>query len=597
MLPTSMKELPIGPEWKYEPKYDGFRALMYINGSSIMLISRNGTDLSSQFPEILRNVTDSKPPQYHSLLLDGEIVWLTNPYKSDFQQVQLRGRLRSQEKISLASTVSPCTYVCFDILELDGENLTSLPYSKRREILENLFNHFFTEKSEFVLIHSFDHPEKIWQTILLHDSEGAVAKKTNSTWEKGTRTTNWLKIKNKKTAHVFITSYNRGNGYFEVGVWKEETVVIIGRCKNGFQPEEYETLRQAVMSNASEQEGEIFFIEPSIVVTISYLHVMENELREPEFQAFLFDVSPTECTWEAFTVSSFVASKDVSITSKEKPIWDGINKAHYLTVLRDISTWLLFYLQNRPLTVIRYPHGIFDERFFQKNCPNYAPKFIQTYKEDDTDYILCNDLKTLLWLGNQLAIEFHIPFQEAGETKPSEIVLDLDPEDENQFQSAIKAALLLKDALDNLSLQSFIKTSGNRGLQIHIPLPKNTFSYLDTRIFTNFLSDWLIQHAPEAFTVERLKKNRGNRLYLDFVQHAEGKTIIAPYSPRANEFAGIAAPLYWEEVNESLNLKDYNIHTIYDRIKKYGCPFAQMEAIRNVQPFEKIMAVLKMKYK
>jgi bifunctional non-homologous end joining protein LigD len=220
-------------------------------------------------------------------------------------------------------------------------------------------------------------------------------------------------------------------------------------------------------------------------------------------------------------------------------------------------------------------------------------EFVQTLEDEGIHYILCNQLETLIWLGNQLAIEFHIPFQTIKSKGPSEIVFDLDPPSKNEFQLAIKAALIIKDVLDQLKLVSFIKTSGNKGLQIYIPLPENVYSYDDTRLFTSFVAEYLVSRNPDSFTIERMKKKRGNRLYVDYVQHSEGKTIVAPYSMRGNEHAGVATPLYWEEVNDKLVLETFNFQTALKRIKNQGNPFKDYFQTKNIQLFSPVLEFIK----
>jgi bifunctional non-homologous end joining protein LigD len=236
---------------------------------------------------------------------------------------------------------------------------------------------------------------------------------------------------------------------------------------------------------------------------------------------------------------------------------------------------------------------MFGEPFYQKNCPEYAPEFVHTHHDDAIDYIVCNNLKTLIWLGNQLAIEYHIPFQTISSKGPSEIVFDLDPPSKEDFHLAIKAAIMIKEVLDQLNMIGFIKTSGNKGLQIYIPLQENVFSFDDTRLFTSFIADYLISKDPDSFTIERMKKKRGGRLYVDYVQHGEGKTIIAPYSMRGNEHAGVATPLYWEEVHQKLDPKTFTMANALKRIQKQGDPFKNYFQTKAIQPFAPVLKILK----
>lgn len=290
-----------------------------------------------------------------------------------------------------------------------------------------------------------------------------------------------------------------------------------------------------------------------------------------------------------------VDNHTLTLTSLSKPLWPklNINKAEYLKYIVDISDYLLPFLRERALTLLRFPHGAGQDKFFQKNCPDYAPDFIRTALIGDINYIVGGDKATLLWLANQLAFEIHTPFQTVKSDNPSEIVLDLDPPSRDEFELAIKAALIIKDVLDRLQLISFIKTSGNKGLQVYIPLPDDEFSFDDAHVFTNFIADFLTDTEPNLFTTERLKKNRGGRLYVDAVQFSEGKTIIAPYSVRGNDEALIATPLYWEEVTPKLRPEQFPLTKIKGRLQSKGCPFSTFFQAKQKQPFKKVLDAFK----
>jgi bifunctional non-homologous end joining protein LigD len=289
-----------------------------------------------------------------------------------------------------------------------------------------------------------------------------------------------------------------------------------------------------------------------------------------------------------------IDGQTVSVTSPTKPLWPdkSINKVDYLQYLHDISDYMLPFMKERSLTIIRYPHGIEGESFYQKNCPDYAPDFIKTHVVDDINYIVCSDLASLMWLGNQLAFELHVPFETIHSKGVSEIVFDLDPPSRNEFQLAIEAAFIIKDILDKLKLTSFIKTSGNKGLQVYIPLPENKYSYEETRRFTAFVAAYLTEKEPEWFTTERLKKNRGKKLYVDYLQHAEGKTIIAPYSARGNPEALVATPLFWEEIARDLRPEQFPLESAIDRLKKKGCPFNDFFKAKKNQRFAPVLGWL-----
>ncbi|WP_169819186.1 non-homologous end-joining DNA ligase [Anaerobacillus arseniciselenatis] len=288
-----------------------------------------------------------------------------------------------------------------------------------------------------------------------------------------------------------------------------------------------------------------------------------------------------------------IDGEKVAVSNLDKVIWPqkSITKYEYLKFLTTVAPYMVPFLKDRLLTVIRFPDGVEQESFYQKNCPEYAPEYIETKLQGDINYIICSKLSSLIWLGNQAAVEFHIPFQTVNNHNPSEIVLDLDPPSQSEFSLAVEASLILKEIFDKLQLHSFIKTSGNKGLQIYLPLNEQ-FSYDETRIFTSFIAHYLETKYPKSFTTERLKKNRHKRLYVDFLQHGEGKTIIAPYSLRGNGEALMATPLHWSEVNERLHPSQFPLEEGIARINNGILPFDNYFEAKKKQPFKKVLEII-----
>lgn len=606
MLPSLTFELPASIDWLYEVKYDGFRAILEWTQDEIYLISRNGKPLFPQFPELkeflIRNEEQFKP--FLPITLDGELVALENPFKANFSSIQVRGRLKSPKKIHEKAVHSPCHLMVFDILQFNGKPLNTKPFLDRKKLLINLFKnlgfHLHVDPSSeqlLQLVRVYDQFHELWEKVVLYDGEGMVIKHKNSQWLEGKRTTQWLKYKNWKYVSCFITAMEKSNGYFYIGVFKEKKIEEIGQVLFGFKPEEKQSLSQIVKQNKQNEDKHFIYVEPAICLEVKYLELYENQLREPHFDRFRFDIKPGDCRYEQFMLQKKNLPPNIEITHPEKPLWKNpkIIKADYIDYLREVSPYMLSFLKNRLLTVIRYPHGMFGEAFFQKNCPDYAPDFVQTQSDEEIEYIVCNNLQVLLWLGNQLAIEFHVPFKTIDSFGPSEIVFDLDPPSKDYFHLALKAALLIKEVCDQLQLISYIKTSGNKGLQIYIPLPDNKYTFDDTKLFTTFIAEYLISRKPDLFTIERMKKKRGNRLYIDYVQHGEGKTIIAPYSMRGNEHAGVATPLFWEEINEKLTVETFTMKNALDRLKRQMDPFKNFFQTKAKQNFDPVLHILRTK--
>lgn len=603
MLPTLTFHPPKRGSWVYEIKYDGYRGMLEWTDKGMHLWSRNGKDLLPQFPEIqsFLDAYSDRIKEHLPLLLDGELVILENPFKANFTKLQQRGRMRSKEKIMTESCEWSCHYLIFDLLSLKGNSHLSSPYLQRKSTL-------------FELIQLLEFPEspspgddrlcqylpfaksleEVLHTAEEFDSEGIVAKQTQSEWIEGKRASEWLKIKNWKTASCFITSMDEANGYFDVGVWKEKNIFPLGQFLFSLDSDTKQALETTIRENHTSREGAMFKINPSICVDVNYLEWTENQLREPHFKSLRFDLHPDVCTYEQFLFDEASFPNQIDITHPEKVLWEKnyATKLDYIRYLRKTAHYILPFLKDRALTVIRSPHGVFGESFYQKNKPDSSPDFVQSHQIEDIDYIVCNDLKTLIWLGNQLAIEFHIPFQTVTNEFVSEIVFDLDPPDRSHFQLAVYGATILKQVLDEFGLFTFIKLSGNKGLQIYIPLPEGKFTWEETRLFTSFAAEFLVQYDPDSFTTERLKKNRGARLYVDFLQHAEGKTIIAPYSVRNNDDGLVAAPIHWHELTENLYPDQFTMSSVLERLGRMKNPFAGYFQCKEKQPFDEVLAHL-----
>jgi bifunctional non-homologous end joining protein LigD len=604
MLPTLIFDAPRGSDWIYEIKYDGFRALLHWNHDNIELVSRNGNILNDQFPEIINYCLSKKEhfSNFLPLIFDGEVCILESPFKASFEQIQQRGRLKNTNKITEYAEDKPAYYLVFDLILSKDLNLRSQPFIERKQTLRHLFkdtnlsfgvNNLSQQRLQLIDMHSSF--SQLWEKVQLEHGEGIIAKKQDGKWEEGKRTTTWYKIKNWQKGKFFITGYNRTNGFFHVSVVRNGDIYEVGLFSNGLSPEERDALLQVIQNNRSDQSVKGFIkVEPGICVELFYLELYKEQLRQPSFSRFCLEMEWSDCEWEDLQRTIEIPTQ-VTITHPDKPLWKNksITKQDYLDYLLNISPYMLPFLKDRLLTVIRFPHGMYGESFYQKNCPDYAPDFIKRIPHEGIDYIVCNNIDTLAWLGNQLAFEFHIPFETIYSKGPSEIVFDLDPPSRNEFSFAINAALLLKEVFEGLDLISFIKLSGNKGLQIYIPLPENTFSYEETRVFTEFIAHYLINKEPNLFTIERLKKNRNNKLYVDYIQHAEGKTIIAPYSIRGNDGAYVAAPLFWDEIDESLSIEHFSMDTIHGRVTTLGDPFKDYFRSKDIQPFQPVLDFLK----
>lgn len=265
-----------------------------------------------------------------------------------------------------------------------------------------------------------------------------------------------------------------------------------------------------------------------------------------------------------------VEGHEIAVSNPEKVLWpgQGITKMDFLLQLAKLAPYLLTYCRNRYLTTIRFPDGIRGKSFYQKNCPEPAPEFVRTASLHGIHYVHLDSLPTLMWLGNLASIEFHSSFHYIGDPLPSEWIIDIDPTLEVEPR-IMQAALLIGEVLDSLRIRSIPKTSGATGIQIFVPIRRG-YTFEQLRTVGEFIGNFLSHKHPDLFTIERLKKNRGDLIYIDYLQHWPGKTLSAPYTPRAREHAPVSTPLEWNELSMNIRFQDFNLFTIQERLRRKG---------------------------
>lgn len=286
-----------------------------------------------------------------------------------------------------------------------------------------------------------------------------------------------------------------------------------------------------------------------------------------------------------------IEGKEIKISNPDKLLWpeQGIRKIDYIRSLLELSEYLLAHTQKRLLTTIRYPNGVQGKSFFQKNIPDYSPVWLPTKEWHENNYLVLDSKAALVWLGNQAALEFHIPFNLIDqEFHPTALVFDLDPSEKQTFENVAEVALLIKKELTSLKITSYLKTSGASGLQIYIPTG-GKYDYDSARKINEFFASYFSQKYPERITIERNISRRGQKLYFDYLQMWQGKTIISPYSPRATKHATVAAPLEWNELEKGVKPENFNLLNIQQRLKLKGDLFSPLLNSRNVQNLDFIL--------
>lgn len=279
-------------------------------------------------------------------------------------------------------------------------------------------------------------------------------------------------------------------------------------------------------------------------------------------------------TYETITIEG----RKIKLSNPEKPLWPeaGIRKIDYLTRMIELFPYILPHAHNRLLTTIRYPHGIHGKSFFAKNLPDHAPSWINRHRWNDIEYALLDSLPTLCWLVNLASLEFHTSFNTYDrEDYPTAIVFDLDPSEGQTFEDVAEVALLVKETLDALSITSYIKTSGATGMQLYIPVG-GKYPYETARKINEFFGLYFAQKYPKKITLERMVDKRGTKLYFDYLQMWQGKTITMVYSPRATREATVSMPVTWEEVRKGIVPGDFTLNNALKRLEQTGDLFAPL---------------------
>lgn len=286
-----------------------------------------------------------------------------------------------------------------------------------------------------------------------------------------------------------------------------------------------------------------------------------------------------------------IGGRDVEVTHLEKVFFPdkGITKGDLIEYYIRMSPYILPYLKDRPFTMVPYPHGVTGKSFYQKQRPEGAPAWLSgvavpSEKKGHIDYCLVNDIPSLVYMANRGCIEMHAWFSRVPDLDTPDIaVFDLDPSGQTGFGDAVAAARMIKVILDAYGLAAVPKTSGMTGLHIVIPIRPAPFK--EVQAFLTSICKVVEKAKSDKFTTERAIAKRGDRVYLDAVQNARGKTLPSPYSVRPNEWAAVSAPLTWEEVmDDSLTPERFTMMNIEERVKKVGDLFEPVYRLRQALP-------------
>lgn len=622
MLATLVDQPFDEPGWIYEVKWDGYRALAFVNKNKVELKSRNNKSFNDKFYPVTRALSKWKI----NVVIDGEIVVVGEEGISNFGDLQ---NWRSEADGELY-------YYVFDILWYEGKDLTRLPLSDRKAILKEVLpednlirisDYFETPGTAF-----FEQAKKI-------GLEGIIAKKANSVYNAGNRSREWLKIKANKRQEMVIGGYTVNDDTSKpfssllVGVYEEGRLIYRGKVGTGFniqtQKEMMKQFKRIITKSAPFTEvpdinkpsrfrpdpphATVTWLKPQLVCEVSYTEMTSDGiLRHPSFEGMRADkkakdvvqetpkptakvIKETKAATEKIIVPRgkterksllnpadetqvrIINGHELKFTNLSKFYWpkEKITKRDLINYYYQAAPFILPYLKDRPQSMLRHPDGITGFSFFYKNIKGKAPDWVETFDYhsetdgEDKKYLVAKDDASLLYMASLGCIEmnpWHSKVQH--DDKPDWCIIDLDPA-KNTFDQVIKAAQVTREVLESMGVEGYPKTSGSTGIHIYLPLGAK-YTYEQSKEFARLIATLVHERLPEFTSIERAVKDRKGKMYIDFLQNRPQATVSAPYSVRPKPGATVSMPPHWDEVKRGLKMTDFNIHNAMDRVKSLG---------------------------
>lgn len=625
---AKLKDAPFdSPDWIFEIKWDGYRAIAEIEKGNVNLYSRNLISFNTKYKPIV----ESLKAFAHNAVLDGEIVVLNADGTSSFQMLQ-----QYDEKPS-----PDLCYCVFDILYLDGQDLRDLPLLERKSILKDVL-------TDLPNIRYSDHVEQdgiqFFELAKKNKLEGIMAKRADSAYRLGARSDQWIKLKIIKAQEAIICGFTaprnsrKDFGALILGAYEKGRLVYIGHTGGGFTTALLSSTLKRMEPLIQEESPfdvkiktneKVTWIKPKLVCEIAFSEwTADGHMRQPIFQGMRIDKKAREVVRELPTVTTLpdddmeaktktkakkavvektrsetrtakkaavkksgetAVKKSVSgeveidgqvlkISNRSKIYWpaEGYTKGDLIDYYMQAADYMLPYLKDRPESLNRHPNGIEGANFFQKDMGETLPDWIE-YKEvfsesnsKDIRYMLCQNKATLIYMANLGCIEIN-PWNSRVQKieYPDYIVIDLDPSDNNTFEEVIQTALVVKKVLDKAGATAYCKTSGATGLHIYVPLGAK-YTYEQGKNFAHIIAQLVHDELPELTSLVRNPRERKNEIYVDYLQNRGGQTLAAPYSVRPKAGATVSTPLEWSEVKKGLHPSTFTIKTIFKRLKEKG---------------------------
>ena len=583
--------MPSGRQWLHEVKYDGYRIIARKAGDDITLFSRSGLDWTVRFPAIAK-ATLTLPVE--SALLDGEVAFVLPDGKTDFKSLQ--------EHID---TPHPAIrYFVFDLLSLDGKDLRKKPLVERRAALAKLLSAKTISNYLVYADYVVGAGPEFFEHACAMGLEGIMSKRADRPYTSG-RGKDWLKIKCKRGEEFVIGGYSRSEvrgkpfSSLLLGTFEDGKLLYSGKVGTGFDAgdlaslaDKFKPLERASSPfeevPAAERKGAVW-LEPKLVAQVAFAErTRDGRLRHPSFQGLREDKQARQVHREQALdeEAAMAMTKAVPAGKSGNPTFDGItltnpDRVYYpdigLTKLgvaryyETVAPFLLRYVARRPISLVRCPQGIDKEHFFQRHAMKGMSQAIKQIPisggESKKPYLYIDDGEGLFGLVQIGTLEIHdwgVSLDHID--KPDRLVFDLDPDEGLALATLKAAAVEVREFLTDLGFESFLKSTGGKGLHLVAPLqPKLGWS--EVKPFTKAVADALVSARPDRYTANPLKKTREGKIFVDYLRNQRGGSAIVNYSTRAKPGAPVACPLRWDELKGLKSASPYTVKTLPARLK------------------------------
>lgn len=574
-LAKLVSKAPGGDEWLYEVKYDGYRALAYLEENHTLLVSRNGKDYTDRFLPLAASLADWANGR--AMVLDGELVIADTQGKTSFQSLQ--SYLRAPQGLRP-------TYMAFDLLALDGADLRGRPLRERKQLLATLlqpapgnvhYSNHVTGQGE----------DSLRAACELH-LEGIVGKRAESVYS-GTRNGDWVKLKCFQRQEFVIGGYTRsekkadGISSLLLGVYHDDRLVYAGRAGSGLGERTAKDL--CVAFSELERDASPFvespkprarehraWLEPRLVAEIQFTEWTEDHLlRHPSFKGLRADKDPRDVHRENAddqpiapdqrrgtmkNDSTGVVIEGIGVTNPRKKMFGphGASKEDVVRYYARVSSRMLPYIKRRILSIVRCPAGAGSSCFYRKHPGSNGKDVISVHVPgndgEPEEYFYIDRAAGLISEAQMDTLEFHVWGSRIDSLeKPDLMVFDLDPDEGLGLDAVRQGVRDLKEVLDELALTTFLKTSGGKGYHVVIPF-EPTASWDAFHDFARRVAQAMEQRWPDRYTSNVRKAQRKGKIFIDWIRNGRGATSVAPYSLRARDGAPVAMPITWGELDE-----------------------------------------------